>query len=1144
MNLSRGNGRPNYLQDQPQSDSTCPNRAISTPGLWSLLYNEWRFYRVQPLCWLALLLSLAFATLATVGQDLQTAQPQKELLFSHTKLLMMLQVLLIGVLAPLAFLRERNHGMAELIGVTPLTDRQWCFSRAGGLLLLVLAVQMILQFLAGAAVWWGHDLTVTPITVRQLCWMSLQLFLLQQLPAILLLVALQLWCSRKTQQVALLYLLSAICWLSYPLLAAATGSPVMANSQQISPWLSQLMLYLDPYALTPWLAQLQNDPSLTPGLPVLCNRLLILCLSLLLLWRALMAGPLVIGSRSQSMANLPPIMAKSTPLAQNTPVASLPSSAEAPSGRAKPRPSRLSLNADWQSFLSLLQLQWLHLWRQRSTWLAMILLAGLAFSEVFTGLGYAESLSRLQPDSRDALNRINWDLVPRFGLLLVAFWASQLSWLHRQLRCDSLIAATPVSAKVQLCSQLVTLWLLAMSVILVSFSAVAVAQLLISIPIKGTEYLQQGLFSLLPLLCWSMLFLACHAGLRSPLQANSIVVILLLLALSPLPQMLELQHPLWIIGQTQLQMPDALWAYQGSLGGTPDQTALSFGGDFSHGGFWPYLLFWALLALTLWTLALQGYHRGTGQSAPRQILSKPLGLSAVVLALLWLTQGLHIHRQLQLTGALEPHQQQQAQRATYEKNYQHWRAAPQPVVSHLLLEADLQPTHQQADILATLTLTNPHPVAINQLLLTLPGNLADRQALHDLQLADADLLPPSSSAEPLLYQFHQPLTPGASVKLRFKLHLQQKALAPASAHQILRPEFSYLRLLHLMPQVGFIPELRLRDAKVRAKYGLAPLPVNETQPSVLAGKATPATARYDWTPLETILSVPHGYQGLAAGALTRQWQHNHKEYFHYRTSAAVRNLPTLIAVPWQPQTRQHRNIRLEIYSPEYNQATDLTLQAMQQTLSWFEQQIGAYPGDALRLVIMPDIGPTGYALPQFVLINHRVGVRAFPAPNAGFSQIYRRAVHEVAHQWFGHGIGNGVPGDSAFLVESLAKYAELVLLEQHFGQQAMQSLVEFERERYRRAHLGSRAEPKSLIDADESYDQYSRATLVFAHLRAQLGDEVILKALREVWQQHRYPAQPASAMDFVRALQAHSPQQALPLINTLLLSQDNRLLLQ
>ncbi len=363
-------------------------------------------------------------------------------------------------------------------------------------------------------------------------------------------------------------------------------------------------------------------------------------------------------------------------------------------------------------------------------------------------------------------------------------------------------------------------------------------------------------------------------------------------------------------------------------------------------------------------------------------------------------------------------------------------------------------------------------------------------------------------------------------------------------HQLLRPEFSYLRLFNLLPQPGFMPELRLRDDQSRAKFGLAPLPASETQPSLLAAIATPAKARYDWALLDIVVSVPNGYQAVAAGKLIKQWQQQQRQYFHYQSTDAIRNLPAVIAVPWQAKQQQHQGVCLEIYSPYFNQNTDVTMQALTQTLGWFNSHIGAYPGDALRLVMMPDIGPTGYALPQLVLINHRVGLRAFAEPEAGFSQVYRRAVHEMAHQWFGHGIGNGVPGDGAFLVESLAKYAELVLIEQHFGRDAMLALVDFEQQRYQRAMAGSRAAQQSLVDADESYDQYSRATLVFALLRAELGDALITQALRQLWQQHRYPATPASAMDFVRQLLAISPAEKHGLIQRLLLEADHGQLLK
>ncbi|MDZ7868227.1 MAG: M1 family aminopeptidase [Rheinheimera sp.] len=1081
--------------------------------LWSLLLNEWRFYRVQPLFWLSLFLALAFAALVNLNPGTVDAQPVKALLLRHSMLLMSIQPLLIGVLAPLLLLRDSQHGISALIDVTAQSRRQRLVVRALGLWLCAALLQLCL------VLWVALVFSTTYAETTGIWRWSWQLLLVQQLPALALLTALALWCSCRSQSPIVLYLQGAAVWLGYMLLAAATGSPLMANSQSISPLLSQLMLYLDPYALTPVLAQLRQSGEMPADLSQLTaafwlNRLLILSLSALLCWRALQRRPAAAGQRKPpTSADIP----RTTTALQYQPC---------PPDRLRPAPV----------FAALLRLQWQQLCFQYSTLLAMLALCLLVFSEVYTGLGYAETFSQLVPNSRDALNRVSGDVIPRFGLLLVAFWAHQLSWLNRQTRIDGLIAATPLPSALLLLSQFIAVSGLVLLLVLLSLSAVALAQMLLQVPFDLIEYGRQGLLVLLPLWCWALLLLACHALLRQPLWANLAVAVLLAFGLSPLPDLLQLQHPLWHIGQSQLQLPDSLWGYQGALG----STAQTFAGDFYHGGFWPYWLLWVLLAISLGALALQFYHRGTGFSRPNVATRfTPLTAAAALCATLALLQGLHIHQQLDAAGALQSRDERLEKRAAYEQQYQHWRMVPQPVVQQVTLQVSLDPHTQQAKISVTLTLHNPHRQPVSQLLLGFPG-LQTPTALQQLQSGQA--------VADINHQLGQQvlniqLAPGAQTELRLQYLLQQQGIAAAPSHQIIRPIFSYLRLLQLLPQIGFVPELRLRDDAERVRFGLAPLPASETQPSVLAASHTPASARYDWAILDTTIAVPVGYQGIAAGALQKTWQADGQQFFHYRTKAAVRNLPALLAVPWPKQSSSAAGIPLEIYSPEFNSATDLTMQAMQNTVQWFSQNIGAYPGDALRLVMMPDIGPTGYALPQLVLINHRVGVRAKPIADAPFSQVYRRAAHEVAHQWFGHGIGNGVPGDSAFLVESVTKYAELVLLEQQFGVAAMQGLVDYEQQRFARAQAGSLAAASSLIDADEAYDQYSRATLVFAKLRAELGDAVILKALQQLWQQHRYPLPPASAMDFVRALQAQSPASALPLIDQLLLGTDIRPLL-
>lgn len=1206
-------------------------------SIWLLLGNEWRFYRVQPLVWLALALAVLFSYLVQQNFSHEQAQPLKALLLQQSQLLMTVQPLLIGALAPLAFLRDSQYRFAGISAALPLSRLQWCCSRAAGLFVLALLAQLgMLLTTVGAQLQIPAGSAASLSVAALLSWLG-QLLLLQQLPALCWLVALQLWASRYTQRLPLLYLTTAVVWLGYMLVAAATGSPLMANSQSYAALLDQLMYWLDPYALTPWLAQLAAGDDLTPGTGLLVNRGLLMLLAGWLCWLAWRQPR---GQQTRAAGNSSGwCQAKcQPPRAQPSKQTTSPATTS-----LRFQPAAVGKAATSAVLLTLCRVQLHQLLRQRSSWLALAAMLLITATEVFSGLSYSEPFSELTPTNLDALNRVCGDVLPRFGLLLLAWWASQLSWLNRQHGFDALQAVAPVTNLQLMTSRLLTLQLLGLGLAVLGIASVALAYWLHGLmlydgmldggtgrePLAWLPYLQSGLLLWLPWLAWIPLLLACHAWLRTPLAANALVALLLTFALSTLPQLLGLNHPLWQPGFSQFTLPDSVWGYQGAFGAdSPPANILGtqlnwWFGSISQGGFWPYQLFWSLLAASVWLAAVPTYHRESGQypvnlgrfnvarlntgslkaawlkagwrfdwratwrahaaakdhrrmsASKHQPSASGCYAAALLLAGLTLWQGLHIHQQLQAADALQSQDERLSLRARYEQQYLPWQAKAQPTLTHLKVQAQLNPPQQSAELTVQLTLQNQQPLAIRQILFGYPSLRATPAALASLTASVPVQIQTDTTLSQQVLTLSKPLAPSASITVQLQLSQQQLGSQSLRGHQMLRPEFSYLRLSDLLPQVGFIPQLRIQHSAERNRFGLAALPDSEQLPSKLL-----TAGQYDWARMDFHLQVPAGYQAIAPGAFINQssdgqpgnQQHRDSQHcdhqhacFHYQTQQPVRNLPAIIVVPWQPINSQHsyslpdpvgervddhardrageRAIPISIYSPQYNAATDLTLQAMQQSMQWFNRQIGPYPGDALRLVMMPDFGPSGYALPQLVLINHQLGVRSHASKDAAFSQIYRRTAHEVAHQWFGHGIGNGVAGDRAFLIESITKYAELVLLEQFQGKAAMQGLVDYERQRFARAQAGSTAAASSLLDAEESYDQYSRATLVFARLREQIGDEPILASLRMLWQQHRYPATPARALDFVRQLKAQVPVGKHPLIDQLLLGTDISLLL-
>ncbi len=1066
---------------------------------WPLIVNELKFYQRQPLCWLAAALSCAFVVLLAKGLDAGADQnPLKQLVFVCSSLSMLVLPLLTGVLAPLAFLREQQSGMTELIRATPLCHVRWCLSRTLGLLLLCTGMTLLFS----CVLLWGFWRSESVPFDSELATTFLVIFLLQYLPALLLLCVLQLWLSLKSGSVVLLYVAAIGLWMGYMVLAAATGSPLMANSQIVAPWLWHLMLYADFYAITPLIHQfMTGQQSLQLDLSLILNRLVLLSASALVLYFALQLKKLDTAAATSALK--PAVLAPG---------------GSTPGHRAYQAVPLQNPESDffWQLGLlwPLSRVNISQLMQHPGSWLSLLGLAALVFSEVVSGVDYAEALSVLSPVSRDALNQVMWDLVPRAGALLLVFWSSKLSWLNKSCQMHELIASTRVSGWVLLLSQLICLTVLLLIFIALMLVAVMLAQCWVtSAPLVWSEYFLQAGYQFLPLWLLMLLCVSLHSLCRQPLSALLLIAFVLALHLSPLPAMAGLEHPLWLLFNTAVHEADELWGYQSS-----------------SAAFWPFIVFWTLLVSVALVLALTFYHRGTGFSGPFMHKALKPGLISVLLLLLAGTawQGWWLDQQLRAEQPLLHSSELLQWRADYETEYQHWQDKPQPVVTAVYSEVDVEPTEHSARLKLVLTLSNNSSQPVQQLLVGQHW----AYPLQQIEITGAELSREHRRLGQREFTFNTPLLPGQQTHLTVQLQLKQNGLWPAAMHQLIRPGFSYLRSVPLFPTVGFVPEYRIRDNSTRTQYGLAELA--ELKPS----EASTKNAAYQWVRMESVISVPEGQHAITQGALLKQWQQQGRSFFHYKTSQPLRAISAFVVVPWQAQQLWHGKVLLEIYAPEQNASTELTMQAMQQTLSWFEQQISPYRGDVLRLVSMPELdsGGTGYALPQLVLINHKVGVRATAAANAGFSQVYRRAVHEVAHQWFGHDLGNGVPGDGAFLVESLAKYVELVLIEQHFGRDAMQALVDYEKERFARGQARSKTLPASLIDSDESYDQYSRATLVFARLRSELGDQRITAALRQLWLKHGYPNKPASSMDFVLQLKAASPQQQHALIDQLLLS--------
>jgi hypothetical protein len=914
--------------------------------------------------------------------------------------------------------------------------------------------------------------------------------LLLVLPSILFVNAFSLWLSTYWQSAMVMYVWIAALGMIYLLLGSMAGSPVLAGSKIISDSFYNAMLWLDPYGISALLDNI-NSAKAYSSVELLTNRLIYLLLTVVLVYVVLTKEP-----KEKTIKKLT-VSLDEAKLSQQTNVKNK---------RAIRLPTSPLIQLIKVSFFTLLQ--------SRITQIILLIWPMIIFNEVMSGISYAEPMSVISPNSIDALNLVAFDLFSVLGAFVVALWSWFICSRDKSDDIAELISAAPISNRQLIGAHIVALGLMIVLLLLLTFIGSSVAELLTGSEWLFHHYLLQLGLSGLPLFLLGTLFVCLHHLCRSSAISGGIVTLIILIKFTPIMTALGVTHTLWNIAGSPLQAPDNFWGYSASI-------AL----------YLPYMGVWIAACISLVLLAISRSHRGTGlgklsfMNLPKSVL---MSFTVTLLA------GLSLHFALVDEKPLTNSDKREAWKAQYETSFAHWQHKAQPEVVHIDSEIDIYPSKEFANFKVNYTLENRTSVPIKEVLIGRYGNYT----FGDINVDDATLIEFDDELNQGVYQFAQELMPGEQRVMHAEFSFRQSQYWPHRSHQVVKPEFAYFRANPLLPTIGYQAGYQLANAQLRTNYSLKE--IENLAPSELYSQLNKEeenkTGAYQWASLSTVISTKVGHHAISQGELVSSWNEGKRTFSKFETKQPIHAIPTWLSVPYAPLSQKTQGTTLNVYSPQNNEATQINIKAMADTLTWFSENITPYTGAQLNLVAGPDIGSGGYALPQIMLIKHTVGFRAKPSLDAKFDSRYRRAVNETAHQWFGHSIGNGVPKDRSFLSKSMAKYIELVIIEKHYGEKAMLALIEMEQERYDLAQRNKLQKSVALIDAIQESDIHSRATIVFAKLRETIGDKPITEALKSLWLQHAYPKIPATSMDFVRVLKRHITTSHHPLINELFLS--------
>ena len=303
---------------------------------------------------------------------------------------------------------------------------------------------------------------------------------------------------------------------------------------------------------------------------------------------------------------------------------------------------------------------------------------------------------------------------------------------------------------------------------------------------------------------------------------------------------------------------------------------------------------------------------------------------------------------------------------------------------------------------------------------------------------------------------------------------------------------------------------------------------NRTQWYPTAGSDDHATAtvRFD---------VPEGHLAVTGGTLLSSDVEGERRRVAFRQDQPAKYLSVAVGRLQASGERPDGPVPLSVFAvPRLRGQAGRWLDLSERILAFYASEFGPCPYRRLNLALLEGSVPGGHSPPGMVVVVERPPLLQKPLADdpASFHHIPSFFLaHELAHQWWGHGV-SGRNYRERWLSEAFAQYAAALWVRHHEGEQTFRSVLEHMAEWAFRMndegpiHLGQRL---GAVQRDPQIYRavvYDKGAYVLHMLRAIVGEETFRRGLEVFQQRHRFAK--AGTTDLRLALEEASGRDLEP----------------
>jgi len=702
-------------------------------------------------------------------------------------------------------------------------------------------------------------------------------------------------------------------------------------------------------------------------------------------------------------------------------------------------------------------------------------------------------------------------------LIVVVYYSGELVWREREVRLHEVIDATPTPGWVQVGAKM-----LAMLLIVTTLLAIGVATSMLFQVFNGWFRLQPGLYLTRHMLDYGLLFyvMAIFGVFVQTLTPGKfagmgmmVLVVISFFVLDPL----GFEDPLYQLGAA----PSAPYS------------DINGWGWFGVIQAW-YSAYWLFFCLLLFVAAHLLWRRGGMDGLKLRLgrahadLTRGVAVAGVIGLAGWLGVGSVIVYNTRIVNPFVTEQDLEREAVTYEQRYRRIEDLPQPRIAAIDNTLALYPQQRRYRMQGSYRLENREDAPIAEVYVGFnPAVEVARVLLGGETAAEVD-------EQFNVYRFApaEPIAPGETRRLEFHTervnrgfrHARnaQPALAGGSATVIGNGSFVYGR--DGMPYIGFSRQQILTDRNDRRNYDLPPIDRAPDLDDLDAARNSYLSHDSDWVDFRTVVSTAADQIAVVPGYLEREWLEGGRRHFEYVMDAPMQNLVAYLSGRYAVERREVDGVELSVYyHPGHHWNIDHMLDTMEKSLDYFQANFSPYQYRQMRILEFPAfLGNFAQSFPNTIQWSEGLGFIADRRDPDAIDYVFYVGAHEMAHQWWGHQVSAADVQGGTVLVETLAQYSALMVMEAEYGSDMMRRFLAFELDRYLAARGTESREELPLVRVEgQGYIHYRKGSLVMYALKDYLGEQRVNRALANLideaaWQYDPYPR----SLDLIRHLKA------------------------